>query len=122
MKTSMPSDYIESAAHSADMAVEHIDRAAQEAHNSLADSAHRAINGAKPLVERWAKDAESMARRGIASASETSRHVRERVAQASDSTVGYIKDEPVKAMLIAAAAGAALVTLIGLFSRSRHRD
>ena len=122
MKTNMPSDYIESAAHSAELAVDQLDRAAQEVHNNLADSAHQAINGAKPVVERWAKDAESLARRGIASASETSRHLRERAAQASDSTVNYIKDEPIKAMLIAAAAGAALVTLIGLFSRSSRRD
>ena len=122
MQSNMPSDYVKDAAHSAEMAVDHIDRATQEAHNNLADSAHQAINGAKPIVERWAKDAESMARRGIASASETSRHLRERAAQASDSTVNYIKDEPVKAMLMAAAAGAAIVTLIGLFSRSSRRD
>lgn len=122
MKMTMPSQYVEGAAHSAELAVEQIDRAAQETHDKLADGAHQAINSAKPVVERWAKDAESMARRGIASASETSRHLRERAAQASDSTVNYIKDEPVKAMLIAAAAGAAIVTLIGLFSRSSHRD
>ncbi len=122
MKTTLPSDYIESAAHRAELAVEHIDRAAQQAHDNVADSAHQAINGAKPVVERWAKDAESLARRGMASASDASRQLRERAAQASDSTVAYIKDEPVKAMLMAAAAGAALVTLIGLYSRSSRRD
>jgi hypothetical protein len=36
--------------------------------------------------------------------------------------VGYIKDEPVKAMLIAAATGAALMALVGLVSRSRSAD
>jgi hypothetical protein len=34
--------------------------------------------------------------------------------------VAYIRDEPVKAMLIAAATGAALMALINLVSRSRH--
>ncbi len=111
MNTNMPSEYVEGAAHRAEVAVE-----------NLADGAHQAINGAKPVVERWTKEAEAMARRGIDGARDTSRQLRERAAQASDSTVNYIKDEPVKAMLIAAAAGAALVTLIGLFSRSSHRD
>jgi ElaB/YqjD/DUF883 family membrane-anchored ribosome-binding protein len=38
-----------------------------------------------------------------------------------DSTALYIKDEPLKAMLIAAAAGAALMALVGLLARSRDR-
>ncbi len=122
MKMNMPSQYVEGAAHSAELAVEQIDQAALDAHQKLADGAHAAINDAKPVMERWAKDAESMARRGIDSARDTSRQLRERAAQATDSTVNYIKDEPVKAMLIAAAAGAALITIISLFSRSRQRD
>lgn len=43
-------------------------------------------------------------------------------ARATDSTVSYIKDEPVKAMLIAAATGAALAALMSLLSRSRRGD
>jgi ElaB/YqjD/DUF883 family membrane-anchored ribosome-binding protein len=34
-------------------------------------------------------------------------------------TVAYVKDEPIKAMLIAAATGALLMGLITLISRSR---
>ena len=37
-----------------------------------------------------------------------------------DKTVGYIKEEPVKAMLIAAAAGAALMALVALLGRSSN--
>ncbi len=33
----------------------------------------------------------------------------------------YVQDRPLKALLIAAAAGAALSTLLGWMSRSRHR-
>ena len=38
--------------------------------------------------------------------------------RAQDTTVGYIKDEPVKSMLIAAATGAALMALVSMMSRS----
>lgn len=122
MKMTMPSQYVEGAAHSAELAVDQIDQAAQETREKLAEEAHSAINKVKPVLDRWAKDAETLARRGIDSARDTSRDLRERAARASDSTVNYIKDEPVKSMLIAAAAGAVLVTLVNVLSRSRHRD
>jgi ElaB/YqjD/DUF883 family membrane-anchored ribosome-binding protein len=61
--------------------------------------------------------AESLARRGIDAVKENALYVKERAIKAGDSTVGYIKDEPVKSILIAAAAGAALMALIGLLSR-----
>jgi ElaB/YqjD/DUF883 family membrane-anchored ribosome-binding protein len=122
MNTPTPNQFIEGAAQTAELAVDQLDGAAQEAHNHLVEKAHSAVNAAKPVMERWAKDAESIARRGLESARDTSRQLRERAGQASDTTVKYIQDEPVKAMLIAAAAGAALITVIGLLSRSRHRD
>jgi ElaB/YqjD/DUF883 family membrane-anchored ribosome-binding protein len=43
--------------------------------------------------------------------------VRDQAMRASDGTLNYIKDEPVKAMLIAAAAGAALMALLGLLRK-----
>ena len=122
MTMTTPSQFIESAAHSARLAIDQIDHAAHQADDRLAERAHQAINTAKPVIERLTEEAESRARRGLDSARDASRQLRERAAHASDSTVRYIKDEPVKAMLIAAATGAALVTVISLLSRSRHRD
>ena len=40
--------------------------------------------------------------------------MRERALRASGATTGYIRDEPLKAVLIAAAAGAALLALVQL--------
>jgi hypothetical protein len=48
--------------------------------------------------------------------------LRDKALRASDNTVGYIKDEPVKAMLIAAATGAALMALVSLITRSHRAD
>ena len=61
-------------------------------------------------------------RRSAEALRETSAQVRERALRAQDSTVGYIRDEPMKAILIAAATGAALMALIGLMGRSHRRD
>lgn len=122
MNMTSPSQFAESATSSAELAIDQLDGAAHQAHDRITEKAHQAMNTAKPVIERLAKEAESMARRGLDSARDTSRQLRERAAHASDTTVKYIQDEPVKAMLIAAATGAALVTVISLLSRSRSRD
>jgi ElaB/YqjD/DUF883 family membrane-anchored ribosome-binding protein len=74
------------------------------------------------LLNRLSNQAEATARRGVEAMRDTSAQIRERALKASDNTVGYIKDEPLKAMLIAAAAGAALMALLGLIGRSRSAD
>jgi ElaB/YqjD/DUF883 family membrane-anchored ribosome-binding protein len=61
------------------------------------------------------------AQRSVAALRDGTQHLVDRAQHASDSTVTYIKGEPVKAMLIAAAAGATLMALVGLLTRSRDR-
>ena len=51
---------------------------------------------------------------------DASAQLREKATQASDTTVEYVRQEPVKAMLIAAATGAVLMALVGLLARSRR--
>jgi ElaB/YqjD/DUF883 family membrane-anchored ribosome-binding protein len=74
------------------------------------------------LIDQTAESADraiGAARRGVAAAREGSHRLMERANHATDSTVTYIRDEPVKSMLIAAAAGATLMALVGLLTRSR---
>lgn len=80
-----------------------------------------------PLVDRAAIAADhatgqavGAAQRGVAAVRDGSQHLLDRAHLASDRTVGYIKDEPVKAMLIAAATGAVLMALVGLMTRPRR--
>jgi ElaB/YqjD/DUF883 family membrane-anchored ribosome-binding protein len=47
--------------------------------------------------------------------------LRDQAEQATDCTVKYIQHDPIKSMLIAASVGAALMALVGLFTRSHHR-
>lgn len=82
-----------------------------ELSNMLADGAAQVSDRATALAHRGAE-----AVRG------SSRQLRERALHASDSTVGYIKDEPVKSVLIAAVAGATLFALASLLLGSRRRD
>ena len=68
-----------------------------------------------------ARQAEDLTQRGVDAVRAGGEQLREKAQTLSDSTVGYIKDEPIKSMLIAAATGAALMAMLSLISRSGHR-
>ena len=78
-----------------------------------------ALDGALPPLQRAADQAADLARRGVDAVNEGAQAVRRQAAHASDSTRHYIRDEPMKAVLIAAATGAALMALVSLLTRSR---
>jgi ElaB/YqjD/DUF883 family membrane-anchored ribosome-binding protein len=67
------------------------------------------------------EQASAMAHRGMDSVRDTSQQLRIGARHASDTTVNYLKDEPVKAVLIAAATGAVLMALVSLLTRWRDR-
>jgi ElaB/YqjD/DUF883 family membrane-anchored ribosome-binding protein len=78
-----------------------------------------APDGLAGTVEGIRHQAAELAQRGVQAVRDSSEQLREKAAHAGDRTVGYIRDEPVKAMMIAAATGAALMALLGLLTRSR---
>ena len=80
----------------------------------LSTDQNHTLDGVKPMLGRAVDQANALAHRGADALREQARH-------ASDSTVSYIRAEPVKAVLIAAASGAALVGLISFFARSRRQ-
>lgn len=107
------------AAQGADSAIKSTQRYANEALDTMSDKVQELRDQAAPVLNRVAEKAETLARRGMGAVKDSSQQLRERATQVSDNTVGYIKDEPVKAILIAAATGAALMALIGMMTRSR---
>ena len=109
------------AAQSADRAIKSTQRVANEALDGLASSVQDLHQQAAPLLNRVGEQASAMAQRGVDAVRDSSAQLRERALQASDTTVSYIKDEPIKAMLIAAGAGAALMAVLSLMTRSRER-
>lgn len=109
------------AAKSADQAIRSTQRVANEALDGLAGSVQDLRQQAAPMLNRVSEQAGAMAQRGVDAVRDGSAHLREKALQAQDNTVSYIKDEPVKAMLIAAAAGAALMAMLSLMTRSHDR-
>jgi ElaB/YqjD/DUF883 family membrane-anchored ribosome-binding protein len=82
------------------------------------ESTNQLIDGAAKLAQQ----ALSAPHRAIEAAGDASRQMLARANRASDRTVAYIRDEPVRSMLVAAATGAALATILGLLMRWRGRD
>ena len=109
------------AAQSADNAIKATQRVANQTLDGLADSVQDLRQQAAPLLNRGAEQAGALAQRSVDALRDGTQQLRDKALRASDSTVNYVKEEPVKAMLIAAATGAALMALVNLMSGSRHR-
>lgn len=78
---------------------------------------------ATALVDSVAHSADQLTQRGLQAVLDGSRQMRDQSLRAKDSTLGFIRAEPTKSVLIAAALGAglmALLTLVGRTNRSHH--
>lgn len=97
---------------------------AKHATSSAADqvnqSLHALVQEVSPKLTSMAERVAQMSRQGMSAVHNGQHQINESLHDAKDSTVGYIRHEPVKSVLIAAALGATLVTLFNLLSRSKH--
>jgi ElaB/YqjD/DUF883 family membrane-anchored ribosome-binding protein len=84
---------------------------------SIANQANSIIDQASNAAHQ----ASDLAQRGTQAVREGTQELREKARSVGDSAVSYIQDEPVKAVLIAAATGATLMALLSLISRGSHR-
>jgi len=110
------------AVQSADQAKKSTASLANDGIGSLSDTLKDIRQQAAPMLNRTTEQASELAQRGVDSVLDTSHQLKEKALRASHNSVNYIKEEPVKSMLIAAATGAALMALVSLVSRSRdHR-
>jgi ElaB/YqjD/DUF883 family membrane-anchored ribosome-binding protein len=84
----------------------------QHAANNVMDKAsgkaEQLKSDAAPLLDKVSDQAQKLLQQG-----------RERALQASDLAIDYAKEEPIKALLMAAAAGALMMGLVSLMARSR---
>lgn len=65
-----------------------------------------------PVVDRLATQAQKLARQSLDMASEASERAQRSMHRYADATTRYVANEPVKAVLIAAAVGAAVALLV----------
>jgi len=96
-------------------------RDAQAAIDSAVDGLSTAYGESKPMLSRMNQRAREMAHDGYDAARERAAALRDRGAQAVDSTRGYVQDEPIKSLLIAAAVGAAVIALVEVVRIRRNR-
>ena len=112
---------IDQATESADHTIQAAQRVATDALASLTSALHALRAQAEPLLDGATDETHAMVHRGMNALHDRSRHLKASARQASDSTVGYIRHDPVKSMLIAAATGAALMALMSLVRGPRDR-
>jgi len=105
------------AANKADSAIKSTQRVTNNALESLAGGVQSLREQAAPAVNRVGE----VAQQAVNTVRDTSQQIREQALLASDRTVSYIKGEPIKAVLIAAATGAGLMVLLSLLTRSGNR-
>jgi ElaB/YqjD/DUF883 family membrane-anchored ribosome-binding protein len=77
---------------------------------------------ASQSAERAIENTQRVAHEALDKVRETSAHLRDSAQHASETGVNFIRHEPVKSVLIAAATGAALMALIGLLNRPHARS
>ncbi|MEO7108083.1 MAG: hypothetical protein ABIZ09_17035 [Rhodoferax sp.] len=89
--------------------------------NSITDASNRFIDQAAHSADTAIHSTQRLANDAMEGVSHSLQTARKQVVsganQASDKTIAFIRDEPVKSVLIAAATGAALVALSRLIGR-----
>jgi ElaB/YqjD/DUF883 family membrane-anchored ribosome-binding protein len=118
---SSPNGLTDRALQAADQAILGTGAAASAAIDHLAVGVHHLQDQASDAVEQAASRAESLMHEGTQALRQGSRLLRDSARSASTQTQDYIEREPLKAVLIAAASGAALVALWSLLARSGSR-
>jgi ElaB/YqjD/DUF883 family membrane-anchored ribosome-binding protein len=102
-------------------ALKSAERDAQAAIGSAVDGLASAYGNTKPMLARVGERARGYANDGYDAARERAAALRDRSQQAVESTRGYVKDEPIKSLLIAAAVGAAVIALVEVVRVRRNR-
>jgi len=115
-----PSQLADDASKTANEAIDATRAYAQNAVNAAGEKVRDLRRDAEPAVEQIAARVQQAVQRGLDAASHTSARAQRRLEKAADVTGRYISDQPVRSVLVAAAAGAAITALIVL--ASRHRD
>lgn len=120
LKPAVPNapNIVDRAADSANSAIRSTQNVTNAAFDRLGEKVDSVRDQASPIIDRISEQAEAVTRRSIDAVRDSSVQLRERASQLSDTTAGNIRDEPLKAVLIAAATGAALMGLLVLATRS----
>ena len=122
-----PSDLANKGQAFADKAADKLQSGIRDAKQSVSSAASSASNkveamrsGVGPAIDNASDNAQGLLRQGRDAVSDATRKAQDFASDAQDSIVTYTRQKPVKALLIAAATGAALITLMRAFSSSKR--
>lgn len=105
-------------AQSAENAVHSTQRALHNGVEHFTGTLDQGRSQTSAALDRFAHDSSQMAQHGMDAVREGAQQLRNRSAQARESTAHYIQHDPIKSVLIAAALGATIMGLITLVGRS----
>jgi ElaB/YqjD/DUF883 family membrane-anchored ribosome-binding protein len=88
--------------------------------NRAADQLSRKADDFGSESKPWIKKAAQQTNAFAQSVGDATQRIRDSASQASESATAYARENPVKAILIAAASGVVLATLFNMISRSRN--
>lgn len=109
---------IDHVANSTSQAIQSTQKATVDALGGLDNSVQSLRDQAAPKLDAVTQRASDMAHQSVQSVRDGGRKLRDSAVQVSEGTVQYVRDEPVKSMLIAAATGALLMALASLLARN----
>lgn len=112
-------DPVNVAANKIQEGIQSAQQATSKALDKTSDKVDEAKNTVTPFLDKASDQAQKLLQQGREKFNDASQIVREKAVQASDTAVGYARDEPMTALLIAAATGALLMGLISMMARSR---
>jgi ElaB/YqjD/DUF883 family membrane-anchored ribosome-binding protein len=93
--------------------------AAKQAGATLSNKVDELQQDAAPAVNKAFDRVRSIGRQSMDAVGDAAQRTRDAASYASDSVVAYTRENPVKALLIAAASGALLLSLINVLKSSR---
>ena len=118
-ETSIP--LVDRASQAAEQAIKSTQHAATQSVDKLANAMQDLRDETLPVLNHAMEGVSAFAHRGVDNIHNASHQLRLKAEHASESTASYIRHEPLKSVLIAAAAGAALMALAGILTRNRDR-
>ena len=99
--------------------IKNAQHAANAAGSALSSKVDGLRSSAAPAIQKAAGQVEDMAKQGMEAGARVAHQARDYASQTSDSIVEFTKENPVKALLMAVAGGALLVTLIKVLTPGR---
>lgn len=116
MSTNPSTQLAAQAVDEATQALNHAQASAQalahETKDNLSDAVHTLIHDVGPVLTRLAEQVAALSRQGVQAVQAGTHHVSDSAHDAADCTLGYIRREPVKSVLLAAGVGALLATVL----------